>query len=167
MDPHLLLVITHVIGTVLGVGAATFAEIFLIKSLRDGEMDPHESSTLRTVYWVMRIGLVLAVVSGFGFLLLYRLEGHANYLYNEALWAKMVIILVLMVNAWLLTAHRIPMWLGSALSFTSWYAALIIGFLIGPINYGFFEILFFYVIAVAVMAVILSIIRRLAGVVHH
>lgn len=166
MDINFFLVVTHVIGTVLGVGAATFAEIFLIKAMRDGEMDPHESSTLRTVYWVMRIGLVLAVVSGFGFLLLYRLEGNESYLYNEALWAKMVIVLILMINAILLTAHRVPMWLGSALSFTSWYAALIIGFLIGPIDYGFVEILFFYAIAVIVMAIVLAIIRRLAGV-HH
>jgi len=164
VDIHLILIVAHVIGTVLGVGGATFAEVFLIKSLRDGEMDPHESSTLRTVYWVIRIGLALAVLSGFGFLLQYRLEGHASYLFNEALWAKTVIVLIIAINAWLLTARRIPMWLGSALSFTSWYAALIIGFLIGPVDYGFFELLGYYVVAVGIVAVILFIVRRLVGV---
>ena len=33
MDWHLVLIIVHVIGTVLGVGGATFAEIFLLKGL--------------------------------------------------------------------------------------------------------------------------------------
>jgi hypothetical protein len=95
---------------------------------------------------------------------LYRLEGHASYLYNEALWAKIVIILVILVNALVLTAHRVPMWLGSALSLTSWYAALIVGYLIGPGDYGFFEILGYYVVAVAGVAAALFIVRRLIGI---
>ena len=36
MDWHTALIVIHLIGTALGVGAATFAEIFYIKSLRDG-----------------------------------------------------------------------------------------------------------------------------------
>ncbi|HEX9608675.1 MAG TPA: hypothetical protein VGA06_00480 [Candidatus Paceibacterota bacterium] len=164
MDLHFFLILVHIVGTVLGVGGATFAEIFLLKSLRDGVVDPHETSTLRTVYMVLRIGLTLAIISGFGFLVLYRLEGHASYLYNEALWAKIVIILVILVNALVLTAHRVPMWLGSALSLTSWYAALIVGYLIGPGDYGFFEILGYYVVAVAGVAAALFIVRRLIGI---
>ncbi|MFQ5541142.1 MAG: hypothetical protein ACE5F4_02760 [Candidatus Paceibacteria bacterium] len=164
MDIHLALIVTHIIGTVLGVGAATFAEIFLLSYLKDGTMDASESKTLKIIYTVMRFGLALAVLSGFGFLIEYRLEGNAAYLFNEALWAKMVIVLVLVLNAWLLTARVIPLWLGSALSFASWYGALFVGFLIGPTEYGFFYIIAFYVASVFFVAVALWIVRAFLGI---
>lgn len=167
MDAHTVLLIFHIIGTVLGVGSATFIEIFILRFMRDGEVDIFESSVLKTFYTVLRFGLFIAVVSGFGFLIEYRLEGNAQYLFNEALWAKIFIILIIAVNAWFLAAKRIPMWLGSALSFSSWYGALFVGFLIGPIDYGFFEILDYYVLSVAGVAAALMLLRRLLGIRFH
>lgn len=158
MDILTFLVIFHIIGAVLGVGGATFAEIFYVKAMQDGVIDPMEGAWMKVIYRVLRIGLVLAVLSGFGFLLLYRLTGEEEKLLDPKLWAKMTIIIILLVNAILLTARKIPFWLGSSLSFTSWYAALILGAW-HEIPYSYLNIMIFYSLAVVLIAIILEFIR--------
>lgn len=75
MDTLTLLIIAHTVGTALGVGGATFVEIFLNKALKDGEVDPIESGFLKTTFSVVRWGLIISILSGFGFLLLYKFSG--------------------------------------------------------------------------------------------
>lgn len=165
MDIFTLLIIGHLVGTVLGVGGATFIEIFLTKSLRDGEIDPIESSFLKTTFMVVRVGLIISLFTGFGFLLFYQLTGQTFKLYNPMLWAKMTIIIIIAINAILLQSHKISLWWGSTFSFVSWYSAAIIGvFLRGPVSYSYIEVMFFYAIAVLVGGLALDFVRRLFGV---
>lgn len=155
MSIYTFLILSHIIGTILGVGAATFAEIFYVRALKDGVVTPEEGTGLKVIYTILRIGLVLAVVSGFGFLVLYRLTGLEERLLDPKLWAKMTIIVVLVVNALLLQLHRMPMWLGASLSLTSWYAATILGAW-RMVPYSYVQIMLGYLVAVAVVAVILA-----------
>jgi len=169
MDWYTLLVATHIIGTALGVGAATFSEIFLIKALRDGHVDPVESDFLRTTYRVIRIGLLLLVLSGFGFLLLYRTLGLTENLVSPLIWSKLTIVGIILLNAILLQARKVPLWLGSALSITSWYSAMLImpiKSLLFANNAGYWHIIGGYILSVLVMAAVLTFIRRLFGVKH-
>lgn len=158
MSIYTALVLTHLLGTILGVGAATFAEIFYLKALKDGEITPEEGSTLKTVYSVLRVGLMIAVLSGFGFLLLYRVSGMEDRLYDPKLWAKMTVIVILVVNALLLQLHRIPMWLGASLSLTSWYAATVLGAW-RRIEYSYVEIMTGYIVAVVFVTACLALIK--------
>lgn len=151
------LTIGHIIGTVLGVGGATFAEIFYIKSAKDGKIDPYESDTLRTVYFVLRLGLIILVISGFGFLLSTRLEGQSIYLYSPRTWAKLTITLLIAINAILLQVRKMPIFLGGPISLTSWYAALIIG--AWRMRASFVEIMSIFVLAVILVTVILGLIK--------
>ena len=73
-----LLVIVHIIGTVLGVGAATFAEIHYTRFNSDDIITDDERKTLAVTYTVMRTGLFLLVISGFGFLLYLRPTSFGN-----------------------------------------------------------------------------------------
>src|SRR3989344_9485319 len=73
-----LLILMHVIGTVLGVGAATFAEIFYTRFNSDNIITDDERKTLSVTYTIMRTGLFLLVISGFGFLLYFRLTEHVG-----------------------------------------------------------------------------------------
>lgn len=159
MDWFTFLITIHVIGTVLGVGGATFAEIFYLKAIKDGEIDPVEGSFLGTTYTVLRVGLVIIVLSGFGLLVLSSLTGLEEHLYDPKLWAKISIVVIILINAILISMRKIPMWLGSSLSFTSWYTALILGMWRG-IPYSYLEIMFGYIIAVFIMAGILEYIKR-------
>lgn len=159
MDIYTFLVVSHIIGTVLGVGSATFAEIFYMRAMKDGEVDPEEGATLKIVYRIIRIGLFLAVFSGFGFLLYYRLIGSEYLLYDPKLWAKMAIVIIIMINAIMLTTRSIAFWLGSAISITSWYAALILGSW-RTYPYSFVQTMVGYIISVAVMVVVLHFVRK-------
>lgn len=161
MDIYLWLIIVHLIGAALGVGGATFIEIFLTKSLMDGVIDPTESSFLKVVYRVVRVGLVLSLFTGFGFVVLYIAHGQMFKLYNPVLWAKLTVVSIIAINAILLQMHKISLWLGSAFSFISWYAALIIGiFLTNSTKLSYIEIILFYILSVIIGGFILDAIRQ-------
>lgn len=163
MDWQTFLAISHIIGTVLGVGGATFAEIFYLKSAKDGVIDPQENVTLKTIFYVLRVGMVILVLSGFGFLILYRLTGQTELLYSPKLWAKLTIILILLFGVIAWQAKKVPMWLGSAVSLTSWYAALVLGVWRG-VEASYFTIMVAYLFAVVFVIALLSIIRKSLGI---
>ena len=117
----------HIVGTVLGVGGATFAELFYYQATKSGGFDPAAGKYLAITYKVLRIGLILLVLSGFGYLLLLRLEGSAQYIYSPRVWAKLVFTAAILVNAILMQTKKIPMSLGTSVSLVSWYAALTVG----------------------------------------
>lgn len=119
--------LSHVIGTVLGVGGETFATIFYFKALQDGKVDLHESATLRTCFAVLHVGLIILVLSGFGFFVEMRFDGTTKYMFSARLIAKMALVVILLVNAILMQTRKLPEWIGGAISITSWYAALILG----------------------------------------
>ena len=154
MDWHTALILGHIVGTVLGVGGATFAEVHLIRALRDGVMSADESSIMQTTYTIIRIGFFILILSGFGFLLLARLEDQATWFYSIKLWAKLGIVGIIGVNAALLQLRWIPLLWGSAIAITSWYAALILGAM-GRGEYSFFWIYAVYIAAIVVVYLIL------------
>lgn len=167
MDWHLLFLAMHLIGTVLGVGAATFAEIFIMKSLRDGTIDQVEGSFLNVTYRVIRIGLMLLLISGFGFLINLRLTGMEERLMSPLLWSKLSIVVLILINAVLLQTRKIPLILGSAISFASWYAAMLIIPLRTAIfgaKAGYVEIMLGYGVLVIAGMVILALIKKLLKV---
>ena len=164
-DIFLVLIILHVAGTVLGVGGATFIEVFLNKALADGKMDAVEKGFMATTYKVLRTGLAISVLTGLGFLVLYYVSGRYGQLTNPVLWAKNTIILTLVINAVLLHYHKMKLRWGSALSFVSWWAALILGiFLTNNNRYGYFEIMGVYIFTVVVGAFVLEWIRNLTKI---
>jgi len=160
MDIHTFLIVTHIIGAVLGVGGTTFAEIFYLKALKDGVIDPMESDWLRTVSAVLRVGTVIILFSGFALVFWNVINGNSEYLYNTRLWAKLSITIIIVVNALLLHARAIPLWLGFSLSFTSWYAALILGIWSG-LNASFVQIMLYYVGFVIIMGFVLDFIKKI------
>lgn len=158
MSLYEVLVLGHVVGTVLGVGAATFAEIYYTWFNRDNIIDGDEAKTLKITYTVMRFGLFLLVVSGFAFLLYFRLVENVGILHGTTFWTKMTIVGILVANALLLQARWIPFGIGTAISLTSWYAALVIG-VVGRIDASFVELFAYYVAAVVVVYFVLRGIR--------
>lgn len=160
MDIHSILITTHLIGVALGVGGATFAGILYLKAMKDGKVDPMEGEWLSVIFTVLRIGLVILVVSGFGFFIEYRFTGQEERLLDPRLWAKMTVVLVLVFNALLIQMRRIPMWLGESLSLTSWYGALVLGIIQG-VSYSYATFMVSYIIAIFIVAGILKIIKNL------
>ena len=154
MDVFPLLILAHIIGTVLGVGGATFAEVFHVRAMRDGVITADEGATLKICYTVLRIGLAMLLISGFSFLIYYRLTGQEELLYNPKLWAKMTIVFIIPINAILFQIKKIPTWLATSISLTSWYTALILG-IYRDVPYSYLQIIGIYIVAVFAVAFIL------------
>lgn len=153
-----LVTLGHIIGTVLGVGGATFAEIFSRKAFKKNPPDPIALDYLRTTYTIMRVGLIILVVSGFGFLLLARFEGQAQHIYGPRVWAKMTITLVILLNALMMQGKKIPLGLGSSISLTSWYAALIIG--AWRMKAGYMSLMLYYILAIILVTIVKELILK-------
>ncbi len=161
MDVYAILVLVHLFGTVLGVGGATMIEVHLNKALADGTMSADERGMLGLNFVVLRVGLVLAVLSGIGFIIFYHSVGQDFRLQNPVFWAKMAMVVVVLVNALLLQAHKISLYWGSALSFVTWWGIMIAGFfLTNGVRFGFWEIMISYIVMVVAGAFILHRIRE-------
>jgi hypothetical protein len=166
MDWQTFIRIAHVIGTVLGVGATTFAEIFYLKFLKDGEIDPFENATLKVFYQFIRLGLVILVFSGLGYLIMWRqkLLGPEVF-FSDRFLVKITIILILLAAAFAMNFRLINLRVGSAITLVSWYAALVLG-IWRKIPYSYFVIISFYVIIVIAAYFVLQFLRNKAGTKH-
>jgi len=159
MDIHTMLVIAHVAGAILGVGGATIAEVNIVRALKDGKVDVNEKHLMHGTYLVIRVGTLIVLLSGVALVWwIYFAEGRVWPLESAKIWVKDVMLLVIVFNAWFLTKRWIPLWLGSALSFTSWWGATVLGLWRTP--YSFWELIAGYVVAIAVVAIILEMIRK-------
>ncbi len=127
MSVHFFLIITHILGTILGVGGATMIEIHLNRALADGKMDAVERSFLGSDFLLTRIGMGIGLVTGIGFVVEYWLHNQLFRLDSGVFWAKMAIFLIIAINAYLLHKHKIGLYWGSAFSFVSWWAVMILG----------------------------------------
>lgn len=149
----------HVVGTALGVGAATFLEVLSIKFLKDGKVDIFEHDVLRICINVLRAGLIIVTFSGFGIMVLGRLRflGPEAY-YSPRFLAKITVVLVLLLVAFLMNFRLINLKVGSAISTASWYAALIFG-LWRNAKYSFWVLMALYALLILVTYFVLEYFR--------
>jgi hypothetical protein len=160
MDLHTLLVIGHIAGTILGVGGATIAEVQVIQALKDGKVDASERALMHANYWVIRLGIAIILLSGLTLVWWWLTTGNSDWvLTSHKIWMKDLMLVVIIVNAVLLTKHWIPFWLGSALSFTSWWGATILGAW-DHVPYTFTTLLISYVVAIGIVAAVLHFIKK-------
>ena len=104
------------LGRTLGVGASTFALIFYFVSIADGEMNPTERKFLHIVYRVLRVGMSLLGVS---LILGYFYGMSATPLEYAMRWTLLIVITL---NAILMTKHVMPMKFGPTIAGGSWYS---------------------------------------------
>jgi hypothetical protein len=118
------LLFIHLIGLSIGLGAATIADLSLIRSLRHGRAA--SSEFLRISSYCVWIGLALLTVSGVNLFAL----SPSTYLASSGFVAKMVIVGVLLLNGfflqrqgteWAMNKNLLVM---GAVSVTSWYGSL-------------------------------------------
>jgi len=127
MGIHESLLITHLVATVLGVGGATFIEVNLNQALKDNKMDEVERAFMGKAFTVTRVGMVLGLLTGLGFLVEYYVADQLFRIANGIFWAKISMFLIIVVNAYLLHKHKIGLYWGSAFSFVSWWLVMILG----------------------------------------
>lgn len=139
------IVLLHIIGFVLGVGGATISDVLFAKFLHNFKISGKESRVLQTMSQVVWVGLFIIVISGIGIYLpqMAILNESAKFI------TKMIIVSIIIINGAILNLvispnlikiscshcinvrhshflRRLSFALG-AISFVSWYSALILG----------------------------------------
>ncbi len=69
----------------------------------------------------------LGLFTGIGFITEYALNDQLFRTDNGVFWAKMIVFLIIVINAYLLHKHKIGLYWGSAFSFISWWTAMLFG----------------------------------------
>ncbi len=139
--------VTHFVGLVLGLGAATSLDLIILRFLAKGTVSSDHYHTVEFASKVVSAGLLLLWISGFGFLLHYGLFDPAK-LGNQKIWAKMAIVAVLTLNGVFIHRSVLPilrrnigrnlfdgltsmqrglLLASGVVSATSWYVPLLLG----------------------------------------
>lgn len=159
MDLHTFLVLLHIVGTILGVGGATIAEVNVVQALRDGKVDANEKRMMHANYTMIRVGTAFILVSAVLLVWSHLSQGNTWVLTSGKVWVKEIMTVAIIVNAVALSRRWVPLWLGAAISFTSWWGATILG-VWRHVPFSFWTILISYIIAIGVVAFVLHHIRK-------
>lgn len=158
MDIYTFIVMLHVIGTILGTGGATVAELQIARALKDKRVSLDERALMHANYGMIRAGMAILLVSVIAMFLYFESVGRDFIYTSEKLWIKDVMFVAIFANAFLLHKRYIPLWLGSSISFTSWWGATLLG-LAGRLPYSFTTYLIGYVIAIFAVAGLFHLLR--------
>jgi len=147
MEIITVFIIVHLIGVVLGAGAAYTSDIVFLASTRDGIITQREFRILERGSRMVWLGLLIIVLSGLALFILDPL----HYISSSKFLVKMTIVAVLIINGYFFHVLHIPLlksrvgkrlasmadfnrarqWLlaSGAISFVSWTGAIILGFM--------------------------------------
>jgi len=158
MDIYTFLVMLHVIGTILGTGGATVAELQIAQALKDKRLSLDERALMHANYGMIRAGMAIILVSVLGMFWYFNTSGNNLLFTSEKIWIKEIMLAVIFINAFLLHKRWVPLWLGASLSFTSWWGATLLG-LAGDLPYSFITYLTGYILAVFAIAGLFHLLR--------
>lgn len=137
------MIIGHLIGTALGVGGATASDFLFLRSTKNNRIEKEEFDLLQTISSLVWLGLIILIISGIGFIVL-----KPEQLSNPKLWAKLVVVGVILINGIFIHKKIIPIFksgvnkkfstgpaakhqtailTSGAISIISWYSALVLG----------------------------------------
>lgn len=157
-------IVIHNIGFILGVGAATIADVLFFRSLKDSSISLEEKGTMDTLSNIIWLALAILVVSGLALFI----PEQARLAASSKFLLKVVVVGGIIVNGFILNMvvapnmrrlsfegtvpakhlRRVAFALGG-ISFTSWYLAFFLGsfrkipisFHVGLVGYGVLLIL--------------------------
>lgn len=157
-----LLEVIRLVGMTYGVGASTLAIIFYFKALEDGKVDASEHNFIDTVYFLLRVGmLILVVTEVFMIGIAYRagVQG-IPYLHDPTLWVRLMILAVLNTNAVLMNNKYMSWFIGTIVLGGSWTSYFLISLNIFN-AWSFSSLLVFYILFMIVFGIILEITKEL------
>lgn len=135
------------------------AEVNINTALKDKQVSLDERALLHGTYTLIRVGMVLLVISVVAMMWYHIANDTVGRLLVEKVWFKEFLFVIIIANAVAISNRWVPLWLGAATSFTSWWAATILG-VAGYLPYSFTTFLIGYLVALAVVAGILHLIRE-------
>ncbi|AYA04354.1 hypothetical protein BEN74_17190 [Acinetobacter sp. WCHAc010034] len=112
IQPKTIIKVFHLAGLALGLGGAVLLDMlairFLIKQKISAEFYEIFKHSSQVVFW----GLCLLWLSGIAYLIYYYLADYHS-LFNQKVWAKLFIVVILSVNGWWIHRRILPLMQGS------------------------------------------------------
>lgn len=109
----------------LGVGSSTLAILNFFVAIKDGKIDETERRLMGVGYIILRIAMVAILLTTLALMhIQYVYQGAGSFSVLE--WGQLFTVVVLFLNAGLMTAHKIPSNFGPAIQAGNWYT---LGFL--------------------------------------
>ena len=105
------LLLVHVFGLALGLGAALFMDLWIVSRLYHASFSRNDLTLLDFGSRLVTLGLALLWVSGLGFLLFYYAYA-PGALSNQKIWGKMAVVTLLSLNGVLIHRMLLP-WLAA------------------------------------------------------
>lgn len=109
----------------LGVGSSTLAIINFFAAIADGTIDETERRMMGIVYIVLRVAMVGILITTAALHAPVLLAGGVTAM-TTMMWAQWIVLLVLYLNAILMTMRLMPSTFGPGLQAGSWYSLGII-----------------------------------------
>ena len=178
---HTFLIITHIIGAVMGVGGATSSDILFFRALKKGKIESAEFESLKKFSLIIWLGFTVLAFSGISFFIFYRLNMFGPAVaYSPKLWAHFTIALVVFFNGLVMHWKVFPLiesgigkplfsenfikksfvvFSTGAISILSWYSAFILG-MSRTLDLSYLKIIGVYFIIILVGIVIANIVGR-------
>lgn len=151
MDIYVITSILQAMSISLGVGASTLAILNFFYAIKDGKIEPAERGLMGVNYTVLRVAMVLILLTT---LSIFVIQGQIST-YN---YAQLTLVLVLFLNAGLMTARIMPSKFGPAIQASSWYS---LGFILALVphaltNFSFYNFGLYYLGFVAVVTIVIN-----------
>jgi hypothetical protein len=173
MDINSFLILGHIIGTAIGVGGATIADVLFFRSIRDGKISQDEFLTMKLLSRIIMAGFMLLVISGLGFFILLWLNTGSLAGMPDRMSAKLYIVAIIFLNSRILAYKVLPLIKNSvgkniqpilernsflvltsgSVSIISWYSALLLGSW-REIPFSFIQILGIYICVLVVTCIV-------------
>ncbi len=113
--------ILQVMAISLGVGSSTLAVLNFFIAIKDGKIDDTERHFMGVTYTVLRIAMILILISTL-ILAYYGFSTAGLEYFTHYIIAQFSLVLLLFINATLMTLHIMPSSFGPAIQASSWYA---------------------------------------------
>jgi hypothetical protein len=108
MELKTAFLVAHVLALTCGVGGALMLDIYLMRHLRGAVIAPQDAAVTRFIAGFVKVGLVGLWASGIAILSIAP-EGPASVIENPKVQAKLVVVVILTLNALFIETVALPL----------------------------------------------------------
>ena len=148
----------------LGVGSSTLAIVNFFVAISDGKIDETERRMMGIVYVVLRIAMILILATTVLMMIFDHLDAGIDM--TSLVSAQLVVLIVLFLNATLMTMRKMPSTFGPALQAGSWYTLGTLAALV-PLGLTTFTLTEFFLGYVTWLILAIAIVNGVMAILKH
>lgn len=148
----------------LGVGSSTLAIVNFFVAISDGKIDETERRMMGIVYVVLRIAMVLILATTVLLMIFDHLDAGIDM--TSLVSAQLIVLIVLFLNATLMTMRKMPSTFGPALQAGSWYTLGTLAALV-PLGLTTFTLTEFFLGYVTWLILAIAIVNGVMAMLKH